>query len=51
MTPGRKLCESRCVGDWNGESQRNRIAVILPSFVRWIVPYFVSKKFTVPEVK
>ncbi len=51
MTPGRKLCEGRCVGDWDGESEKDGIAVVLPSLVAGIITDSPTKEFTMPEVK
>jgi hypothetical protein len=46
-----KLCQRGTVGYWDGESEKNGVAVILPSFVAGIVRDSSTEEFTMPEVK
>ena len=46
-----KLCQSGAVGYGDGEGEKDGIAVVLPSFVAWIIRDSTAKKFTVPERK
>ena len=46
-----KVCQRGTVGYGDGEGEKDGIAVVLPSFVAWIIRDSTAKKFTVPERK
>ncbi len=46
-----KLCQRGTVGYWDGEGEKNSVAVILPSFVAGIVRDSSTEEFTVPDCK
>ena len=46
-----KLCQRGAVGYWDGEGEKNGVAVILPSFLAGIVRDPSTEEFTVPDGK
>ena len=46
-----KLCQGGTIGYWDGEGEKNGVAVVLPSLVAGIITDSSTKEFTVPEGK